>query len=105
MALGGAIAPYARAGAIVNADGSVIRSKGVTAVRKTATGRYCIELEAGIDASTALVVATPKWGANWDSIVLVNEGPVDCGDASRNVFVGTGRPSGAADEPFVVVVL
>ncbi|GAA3218987.1 hypothetical protein [Nonomuraea helvata] len=43
-AIGGAHTPGARAAAMVNADGTVVRSTGVTSVRKIGVGQYRIEL-------------------------------------------------------------
>jgi len=102
--LGGASGPGVRAAAIVNANGSVVRSKGVTAVRKIATGQYCIRLDADINAGTTVPVATPQWtGAPWDSSIFIRHDGNACGDA-RDVFVGTGTAAGARDTGFHVVI-
>ncbi|MEU0568949.1 hypothetical protein ABZ297_26735 [Nonomuraea sp. NPDC005983] len=103
-AIGGAHTPGARAAASVNADGTVVRSTGVTSVRKIATGQYCIELDPDINAAKAVPVATKRWGAHWDASVFVSPDGSACGDPARNVFIGTGRPSHAFDTPFHVVV-
>lgn len=102
--LGGAHTPGARAAAHVNADGSVVRSTGVTAVRRIAVGTYCIDLDPHINAATAVPVATPYGGAPWDTIVLVTDNS-GCGDAARTFRVLTGKTSGGyRDAPFHVVV-
>ncbi|GAA3704036.1 hypothetical protein GCM10022224_082080 [Nonomuraea antimicrobica] len=103
-ALGGAQGPGVRAAAVVNADGSVVRSKGVTGVRKLATGRYCIELDSDYDASRSVPVATKRWGAPWNSTVFVNANTTDCGSAERHVFVAGGNDGAGADLPFHVIV-
>jgi hypothetical protein len=104
-AIGGAITPHATAAAVVNADGTVVRSTGVAAVRKIATGQYCIDIEPNIDASKTIPVATKVWGAPWSATVLVYAGYSACGSAGRHVFVGTGYTTGGAhDVPFHVVV-
>ncbi|MGV9779195.1 hypothetical protein [Streptosporangium sp. NPDC003464] len=103
-AIGGAQAPYARAAAIVNADGTVVRSRGVIDVRKIGTGRYCIQLDADIDATKAVPVATKRWGAPWNASVFVTDDATECGNAARHVFVGTGNGSTGADVPFHVIV-
>ncbi|TMR88856.1 hypothetical protein [Nonomuraea basaltis] len=103
--LGGASGPGVRAAAIVNANGSVVRSKGVTGVRRIAVGQYCIRLDSDINAATTVPVATPQWAsAPWDSSIFVRpDGGTACGD-SRDVFVGTGTASGARDTGFHVVI-
>ncbi|MEU4226334.1 hypothetical protein AB0F17_18715 [Nonomuraea sp. NPDC026600] len=103
--LGGASGPGVRAAAIVNANGSVVRSKGVTAVRRIAVGQYCIRLDSDINAMNTVPVATSQWtGAPWDSSIFVRpDGSVPCGD-SRDVFVGTGSAAGARDTGFHVIV-
>ncbi|GII65606.1 hypothetical protein Skr01_56910 [Sphaerisporangium krabiense] len=101
--LGGASAPKIRAAAIVNGDGSVVRSKGVTGVRKIATGQYCIRLDSDINAQATVPVATSQWtSAPWDSSIFVRHDS-NCGDA-RDIFVGTGTASGARDTGFHVIV-
>ncbi|MEV6982543.1 hypothetical protein AB0M95_14960 [Sphaerisporangium sp. NPDC051017] len=103
-AIGGAQAPYARAAAVVDANGSVVRSKGVTAVRKINTGQYCIEVDPDIDATKAVPVATKRWGAPWNSTVFVDQQATQCGDSARHIFVGAGNNGAAADIPFNVIV-
>ncbi|MFC4015066.1 hypothetical protein ACFOY2_48180 [Nonomuraea purpurea] len=103
-ALGGAQAPSVRAAAVVDADGGVVRSKGVTAVRKIATGQYCIELDADYDAARSVPVATKRWGAPWNSTVFVNANTATCGSAARHVFVAGGNNGAGADVPFHVIV-
>ncbi|WP_433258186.1 hypothetical protein ACQPYK_22705 [Streptosporangium sp. CA-135522] len=102
---GGASGPGVRAAAIVNADGSIFRSKGVTTVRKIATGQYCIRLDADVNAATTVPVATVRWtSAPWNSSIFVRpDGAAACGD-SRDVFVGTGTATGARDTGFHVIV-
>ncbi|MCO6003986.1 hypothetical protein NE236_03245 [Actinoallomurus purpureus] len=102
--IGGAHTPGARAAANVNADGTVVRSTGVTNVRKIHTGDYCIDLDPHINAATAVPVATARGGAPWDTIVLVTDN-TGCGDASRTFRVLTGKTSGGyRDAQFHVVV-
>ncbi|GAA0972190.1 hypothetical protein GCM10009555_024880 [Acrocarpospora macrocephala] len=102
--IGGAITPHATAAAVVKANGAVVRSTGVTAVRRIATGQYCVYLEPNIDATKTIPVATKMWGAPWSATVLVYSGNTACG-TGRHVFVGTGYTTGGAhDVPFHVVV-
>jgi hypothetical protein len=102
--LGGASGPGVRAAAIVNANGSVVRSKGVTAVRRIAVGQYCIRLDSDINATNTVPVATTQWtGAPWDSSIFIRHDGNACGDV-RDVFVGTGTAAGARDTGFHVIV-
>ncbi|MBB2912677.1 hypothetical protein FHS43_003960 [Streptosporangium becharense] len=101
--LGGASAPHIRAAAIVNSDGSVVRSKGVTGVRKIATGQYCVRLDSDINARATVPVATSQWtSAPWDSSIFVRHDD-NCND-HRDIFVGTGTAAGARDTGFHVIV-
>ncbi|RCG20078.1 hypothetical protein DQ384_37600 [Sphaerisporangium album] len=103
--LGGATGPAVRAAAIVNANGSVVRSKGVVGVRKIATGQYCIRLDSDINPANTVPVATVQWqSAPWDSSIFVRpDNMASCGDG-RDVFVGTGIASGARDIGFHLIV-
>ncbi|WP_179167429.1 hypothetical protein [Streptomyces sp. 13-12-16] len=57
---GSSQAPYLQAGALVEADGTVVRSKGVASV--TASSHvYCVEIgDPDVDLSRAIVTATPR---------------------------------------------
>ncbi|WP_433358753.1 hypothetical protein [Streptosporangium sp. CA-115845] len=101
---GGAQGPYARAAAVVNADGSVVRSKGVIDVRRLDAGRYCIKLDADIDATKAVPVATKRWGAPWNASVFVDDQASQCGDSANQILIGAGNGSAGADVPFHVIV-
>lgn len=105
-AIGGGYAPYAQAAAAVKADGTVVRSKGVTAVTKISTGQYCIQLDPGIDATKTVPTATAEWsGSPWGASIYIRQDASVCGaDTARNIFVGTGTASGAKDMGFDVVV-
>jgi hypothetical protein len=104
--LGGASGQGVRAAAIVNADGSVVRSKGVVGVRKIAIGQYCIRLDSDINVATTVPVATVQWvSANWGTSIHVRpDNAASCGDV-RDVFVGTGvAGTGARDTGFHLIV-
>ncbi|WP_147339502.1 hypothetical protein [Actinomadura spongiicola] len=101
--LGGASAPEVRAAAIVNADGSVVRSRGVTGVRKIATGQYCVRMDDDIDASRVVPVASVQWSSTpWDGNVFLRHDNAGCAD--REVFVGTGVAAGGRDIGFHIIV-
>ncbi|KUN40466.1 hypothetical protein AQJ30_07420 [Streptomyces longwoodensis] len=81
----GSQAPYARAGALVNADGTVVHSKNVSEVTKPAGHNYCVRInDDDIDLSRALVTATPRDGIS-TSIRAIAGG---CANG-RGVLVGT----------------
>ncbi|MFD0884993.1 hypothetical protein ACFQ08_10585, partial [Streptosporangium algeriense] len=96
--------PGVRAAAVVKADGSVVRSKGVTGVRKLATGRYCIELDSDYNAARSVPVATKQWSAPWNATVFVESDTTACGSAERYVLVSGGNNGAAADLAFHVIV-
>ncbi|MFI9064461.1 hypothetical protein ACIGQE_21760 [Streptomyces sp. NPDC053429] len=78
-------APYARAGALVNADGSIVHSKHVASVTKPAPHNFCVEVDdENIDLARALVTATPRDGIS-TSIRAVSGG---CANG-KGVLVGT----------------
>ncbi|MEU7068145.1 hypothetical protein [Streptomyces sp. NPDC046161] len=52
-----AIAPYAQAAAVVNGDGTVVRSQGVVNVTRTMKGEYTVEVEPSIDMANAVPIA------------------------------------------------
>ncbi|MEV0999929.1 hypothetical protein [Nonomuraea sp. NPDC050202] len=53
-------APYARAAAIIDADGSLNESKNVVKAWRASTGRYCVQLAHYIDARSSLIQLTPR---------------------------------------------
>ncbi|MFJ9032648.1 hypothetical protein ACIRQP_29780 [Streptomyces sp. NPDC102274] len=60
---GSSQAPYAQAGALVNADGTIVHAKDVAAVRKPAGHTFCVEISnPDVDLSRAIVEATPRDG-------------------------------------------
>ncbi|YCK36012.1 hypothetical protein ACNF49_18570 [Actinomadura sp. ATCC 39365] len=104
--LGDAQATGARAVAIVNADATVVRSKGVTAVRKLDVGQYCVQLDSDYDASRGVPVANIRWISvpTWNSGAFVEESGTRCGAGNRHVLVRTSNGSGPADASFSVIV-
>ncbi|EPH40214.1 hypothetical protein ABT390_16625 [Streptomyces aurantiacus] len=82
-------APHAQAGAQINADGTVVHSKGVKGV--TASGHvYCVEIEnEDVDLSRAIVTATPRNTPGSTLRVI----PGNCA-GGKGITVGTYDPSG-----------
>lgn len=104
-AIGGAHTPGARAAAMVNADGTVVRSTGVTSVRKIGTGQYCIALDPDINAAKTVPVATPRSPSDWNAALFIDDHASRCGDPARDILVATGGTTGGfLDIPFNVVV-
>lgn len=102
-----AYAPYARAGAIVRADGTLSVEKNVESVTKSGDSTYCVKLNPTdkINLSRALVEATPL-------ISAANSARVDpfpravCGNAPDTITVMTSNAKGdPAAGWFSVVVL
>ncbi|SEG91710.1 hypothetical protein SAMN04489712_13028 [Thermomonospora echinospora] len=89
---------------MINADGTVVRSTGVTKVSKISTGAYYIELDPDINAAKAVPVISKLWtGAGTDAYVGTSSTP--CGDPARNVLVFTTKAAGGFfDVPFNITV-
>ncbi|MFG2402717.1 hypothetical protein ACGFR8_00020 [Streptomyces brevispora] len=100
-----AVAPYAQAAAVVNADGTVDRSKGIEAVTKTATGRYCVELEdKSLDVRKVVPTATLQLYAFDYDVQVVTKPDPQCGSDPHTLLVGTGKPGIWADVAFTLIV-
>ncbi|GGQ32149.1 hypothetical protein [Streptosporangium pseudovulgare] len=87
-------APYAQAAAVVAADGSVPRSKGVTSIVRTGPGRYTITLPSDINAEESVPQVTLNQSADWKSEIyakVVN---------ASTITVLTAANGAAKDEPF-----
>ncbi|GGQ32157.1 hypothetical protein [Streptosporangium pseudovulgare] len=104
-AIGGAQAPYARAAALVKPDGTVVRSKGITGVRKTGTGHYCVAVDPAIDITKSTPVATLNTYSpgSWEARVFVNPEQPNGWCQAQEIFV-YGNSSGAADIGFDLIV-
>ncbi|MEV0774538.1 hypothetical protein ACIBLA_30175 [Streptomyces sp. NPDC050433] len=82
-------APYVQAGALVNADASVVHSKGVSSV--TGSGHvFCVEIgNEDVDLSRAIITATPRDTAGSTLRVI----PANCA-GGKGITVATYNPSG-----------
>ncbi|MFD9357242.1 hypothetical protein [Streptomyces sp. NPDC060031] len=98
-------APYAQAAAVLNADGSVNRSKGIERVTKPAEGQYCIELEdKSLDINKLVANATlQKYSFDYD-VQISNWPHPTCGTRSDTYLVVTGKPGVWADASFSFTV-
>jgi len=100
-----ATAPYAQAAAVVNADGSINRAKGIAAVTKPATGRYCVELaDKDLDVTKLVPSATLQYTSfEYGIRVSMWPDPV-CGTRSDTFLVITGKPNVWEDRAFSIVI-
>ncbi|TMR22558.1 hypothetical protein ETD86_11240 [Nonomuraea turkmeniaca] len=62
-------APYARAGAIVDANGKLGSGKNVLRSWRAGVGRYCVEVASKVDTSEALIQITPRQALRLPHIV------------------------------------
>lgn len=60
-ALGGTNATYARIAALINPNGSVVRSKGVAAVTHPRTGEYCIKPNFAVSVPRLVPSVSVDW--------------------------------------------
>ncbi|QYC44125.1 hypothetical protein Nocox_32770 [Nonomuraea coxensis DSM 45129] len=56
-------APFARAGAVVGLDGSLIDGKNIYRTWRSATGQYCVQVAHFVDTMEALIQITPRHAA------------------------------------------
>ncbi|WP_187414112.1 hypothetical protein [Nonomuraea sp. PA05] len=76
-------APYARAAASVAADGNLIHGKNIVSTRRTATGRYCVQVDDRINLSNAVIHVTVH-GSRIGSAVTPSP---NCGNAADTIAV------------------
>lgn len=100
-----ATAPYAQAAAVVNADGSINRSKGIAGVTKPAVGRYCVELaDKELDVTRLVPVATLQYTAFEYGIRISMWPDPQCGTRTDTFLVITGKPNVWEDQAFSIVI-
>ena len=97
-----AIAPYAQAAAVVKADGTVVRSKNVTEVKKVGNGEYRITVDQDIRLDRAVPIATLNRSADWGGEIFVTTKDTSATDHTFQVL--TGDNGSASDQPFHVIV-
>ncbi|MFK0050535.1 hypothetical protein ACIQU4_41845 [Streptomyces sp. NPDC090741] len=100
--------PYARVSAVVRADATVERSKGVSWVRKVDVGRYCVKLsDPDVRLTESVPVAAPlAESAPIGAQALVASRPSPyCGNTADEVYVGTGTEANQGrDLPFALLI-
>ncbi|MFE7113229.1 hypothetical protein ACFU98_27990 [Streptomyces sp. NPDC057575] len=99
-----ATAPYAQAAAVVEANGSADRSKGIEQVTKPSTGHYCVQLEDNLDIRKLVPTATLQYRAFDYGVRIAMYPNGTCGNRSDTFLVITGTPGTYADAGFSIVV-
>lgn len=102
-----AVAPYARAAAVVSPAGQLLRGKGVASVKRIGVGRYCVNISAsGVDISTGVPQATANLSPDRNSIVEVARSKQSaCGNSGKSVLVATSKGPTRKDEGFSLIIL
>ncbi|MEU4834782.1 hypothetical protein [Streptosporangium sp. NPDC023615] len=99
-------APYAQAAAVVNADGSLNRAKGINAVTKPGVGQYCVELEDKDLDITKLVPSATLQYTSFEYGIRISMWPHPaCGTQKNTFHVITGMPNKWEDRAFSFVVM
>ncbi|MCX4825706.1 hypothetical protein OG883_38875 [Streptomyces sp. NBC_01142] len=104
---GSVTAPYAQASALVNADGSLDRSKGIKAVtRAPAAGRFCVQLEdSRLNVAELTPVATLTTGGYPGQIYIEPGLNPQCGNRPDTILVVTTNWQNGGDyKPFFLLV-
>lgn len=96
-----------RAMALINADGSIAYTKGITAVTVPATGLYCVTLTPKISSTTAVPVMSFNYDSSPDLRVFITFSPsLDCPANSLGILTYT-TDSGSvvySPEGFTIIV-
>ncbi|MEU0526216.1 hypothetical protein [Streptomyces niveus] len=90
-AAGGVTAPYAQASGVINADGSIVRSKGISSVSLgAAAGRFCVKFsDPRLNVNEITPVATLTTGG-YPGFIYVHPGATsECGNATDNLLIVT----------------
>ncbi|MFJ2192978.1 hypothetical protein ACIOJE_34395 [Kitasatospora sp. NPDC087861] len=97
--------PYAQAAAVVKADATVVRAKGVVRVDRVDAGRYCVTIADNINWALSVPQATLGPGAKWNGEIRVASGTSGvCGNDPHKLGVYTGVSGAYADQPFNVII-
>ncbi|WP_405434759.1 hypothetical protein [Streptomyces anulatus] len=101
-----AVAPYARAGALVGKAGDLVRGKSIASVKRVSTGRYCVKVSAtGVDVRTALpqVSLGINTERNGNASVSGRTQTV-CGNDTKTFLVRTSRANALYDQAFILTI-
>ncbi|WP_328471142.1 hypothetical protein [Streptomyces sp. NBC_00448] len=101
-----AVAPYARAAAVVDPAGRLVRAKGIASVKRVAVGEYCVKISAsGFDIRTAVPQVSSNLNAAVDSIISVaRSAQALCGSSNTSVLVRTSRGAARQNEGFTLTI-
>ncbi|MEV4176000.1 hypothetical protein [Nonomuraea sp. NPDC049709] len=99
-------APYARAAAIVDTDGTLNNHKNVTASSRVAKGHYCVRIGRSVDVTGGLIQITPRVPNRLPYIAYRNPSAL-CDHAENTLAVVVYDPTTGhlADGGFDVAVL
>ena len=102
-----AVAPYARAAAVVAADGTLVRAKAVSSVKRVALGEYCVKVSAsGFDVRTAVSeVSVNLSGGKRVFIEVARSTQPLCGNNATTVLVQTSSATARLNAGFTLAVL
>ncbi|MGW3167891.1 hypothetical protein ACWC9Q_34875 [Streptomyces sp. NPDC001142] len=94
---GGANAGHTQAAAIINADTSIVRSKGITSVTSPYAGRFCVRLDpVGLNVNEIIPIATLTTGGYPGQIYVHPGATSECGNRADTLLVVT---TNSRDEP------
>ena len=82
-----AIAPYAQASGLINADGSIDRAKGIKPVKLgSPAGRFCIKLEDDRLDVSELTPVTTLTMEGYSGLIHIEKGPSSaCGNQKNTI--------------------
>jgi len=99
-------APYARAAAKVQGNGTLLAAKNIDTARRVNQGQYCLTVsDPDIDLSDAVVLGTTNAGGGTYSLDVRREPTTTCGNAARTITVYSAYGTSASDVWFTVAVL
>ncbi|MFB6809972.1 hypothetical protein [Streptomyces sp. NPDC056387] len=94
---GGANAGHTQAAAIINADTSIVRSKGISSVTSPYAGRFCVRLDpVGLNVNEIIPIATLTTGGYPGQIYVHPGATSECGNRADTLLVVT---TNSKDEP------
>ncbi|MFE7598112.1 hypothetical protein [Streptomyces sp. NPDC057494] len=103
---GGANAGHTQAAAIINADTSIVRSKGISSVTSPYAGRFCVRLDpVGLNVNEIIPIATLTTGAYPGQIYVHPGATSECGNrADTLLVVTTNSRDEAENKPFSLII-
>ncbi|MEV4580741.1 hypothetical protein [Nonomuraea jabiensis] len=93
-------APYARAGAVVDADGKLNLSKNIVATWRAATGKYCVQVAQDVDVTEAVIQITARHALRLPHIAFRNPSATCHRDNTITVNVFNPHTARLADSGF-----